>query len=68
MKRIKQLSVIVASGFLFLAQTAVGDMYSDRSLWEAAVGGFSDIDETQWGVGYTSFPAGTPVNLPSGNP
>jgi hypothetical protein len=49
-----------------VAPSAKGITYTDRATWEAAVPSFGEVDETQWGTGYTPLTAGTTLNLPLG--
>lgn len=40
--------------------------FTSRAPWEAAQSAFADVDESQWGVNGSPFPAGTPIHLPFG--
>jgi hypothetical protein len=75
MKRIIQLAAVAAISLLAALPNAQAAVFDDsggrgtgRAAWEAAVvaagGSFQEVDETQWGTAYTTFLAGTPVNLP----
>jgi len=67
MKKIIALTIATATGVLLCIPSANAVLHTDRALWEAAVGpgNFTDVDETQWGTGYSVFTAGSSVSLPS---